>query len=131
MPADEYFNSAVQIGLAGPRDALHRRITQRLDIMWRAGLVDEVRQLRAAGLGDNPTARQALGYAQILRFLDGECTEEQAYRETVRKTKRFARGQESWLRRDRRITWLDHDRPDLVEAALAVVQRLDAAAAGW
>ncbi|TCC34889.1 tRNA (adenosine(37)-N6)-dimethylallyltransferase MiaA [Kribbella sindirgiensis] len=123
LPEPRYVYPAVQIGLSVPRDVLHRQIAARLYRMWNSGLVEEVRQLLDLGLRDNPTARQALGYAQIIRHLDGECTAEQAYRETLRRTKRFAKRQDTWLRRDSRINWLDHDRPDLAQAALAIVRQ--------
>ena len=67
----------------------------------------EVRGLAEAGLRGRRTASRALGYAQVLRFLDGEWSQEQAAAQTVRATPRFARRQESWFRRDPRITWLD------------------------
>jgi len=87
--------------------------------MWRAGLVEEVRALERAGLRDGLTAGRALGYAQVLRFLAGEWTEERAKQETIRATRRFARRQESWFRRDPRVHWIPYDAPDLVERALA------------
>ncbi len=75
--------------------------------MWAGGFEDEVRRLERAGLRDGRTASRALGYAQMLRYLAGEWTLAQARDETVRATRRFARRQESWFRRDPRITWLD------------------------
>lgn len=98
---------AVQIGLSVPRPALGERITRRVERMWEQGLVEEVRRLDRGGLREGPTASRALGYAQVLRHLAGECTEAEAYAETVRATRRFARRQEAWFRRDPRITWLD------------------------
>jgi tRNA A37 N6-isopentenylltransferase MiaA len=74
--------------------------------MWQAGFVGEVRTLAEAGLRDCRTASRALGYAQVLRFLAGEWTEEDAAAETVRVTRRFVRRQESWFRRDPRVRWL-------------------------
>lgn len=119
LPAYESVYDAVQIGLAVPREDLDRRIARRVDAMWRAGLVDEVRRLERAGLREGRTASRALGYAQVLRHLAGEWTEERAKEETVRATRRFARRQDSWFRRDPRIRWLPYDAPDLLEQALA------------
>ena len=110
----------VQIGLTAPRPELDERIALRVDRMWRAGLVDEVRALEKAGLRDGFTASRALGYAQVLRFLAGECTEQEAREETVRATRRFARRQESWFRRDPRVHWLPYDAPDLLDRAFAL-----------
>ncbi len=107
MPRYESLYPAVQLGLRVPRAELDQRIAERVGRMWQAGLVDEVRALEAAGLRDGPTASRALGYAQVLRFLAGEWAEEQARDETIRATRRFARRQESWFRRDPRVRWLD------------------------
>ena len=112
---------AVQIGLRVPRAELDDRIAARVAAMWRAGFVAEVRRLAGAGLREGRTASRALGYAQVLHFLDGDWSQEQAAEQTVRATRRFARRQESWFRRDPRITWLDADGADLAERALATI----------
>ena len=78
-----------------------------------------------AGLGDGRTASRALGYAQVLRYLAGEWSQEQAAAETVRATRRFARRQESWFRRDPRISWLPAGDPDLLGRALATIGSCD------
>jgi tRNA dimethylallyltransferase len=114
-----YAVPAVQVGLAVDRSTLDARIESRVDRMWQQGLVDEVRGLAAAGLREGRTASRALGSAQVLRHLDGDCTEDQARAETVRATRRFARRQDSWFRRDRRVHWLAADDPDLVATVLA------------
>ncbi|TQM76393.1 tRNA (adenosine(37)-N6)-dimethylallyltransferase MiaA [Thermopolyspora flexuosa] len=121
MPSYESIYPSVQIGLEVPRPELDERIARRVERMWRDGFVDEVRRLAAAGLADGRTAGRALGYAQVLRMLAGEWTEEQAKAETIRATRRFARRQESWFRRDPRVHWLPYDAPDLVDRALALV----------
>ena len=107
MPAYEQGRPAVQIGLTLPRPELDRRIAARVDRMWQAGLEAEVRALVAQGLRDGRTASRALGYQQMLRYLDGEWTLEEARLETIKATRRFARRQESWFRRDPRVRWLD------------------------
>lgn len=109
----------VQIGLRIDRPTLDARIEQRVEAMWRAGFVQEARALaaRTPGLRDGVTAARALGYRQLLAHLDGEITEEEARAQTVLATRKFARRQDSWYRRDPRIAWLDWDRPDLVAAA--------------
>jgi tRNA dimethylallyltransferase len=114
MPAGAYARPAVQVGLDVSREVLDDRIAARVDRMWRAGLVDEVRRLDAAGLSRGPTAARALGYAQVLRLLAGELSDDEARAQTVAATRRYARRQESWFRRDPRVTWLRHDDPDLV-----------------
>jgi tRNA dimethylallyltransferase len=117
MPSPEYRRPAVQIGLSVPREDLGRRIARRVDRMWAAGFVDEVRDLERRGLRRGRTAPRALGYSQVLRFLSGDLSERQAREETVLATRRFARRQESWFRRDPRVVWLPHDAPDLIDRA--------------
>ena len=114
----DHYPRTVHIGLDVDRPALDERIALRVDRMWDAGFVEEVRGLEPKGLRDGLTASRALGYAHVLKFLAGEWTEEQAKEETVRATKRFARRQDSWFRRDPRVQWLRFDRPDLVGVAL-------------
>jgi tRNA dimethylallyltransferase len=123
LPAKEYaYQPTVQIGLDVPRPVLDERITHRVDRMWEAGVVDEVRRLAAAGLRDGRTASRALGYAQVLRFLDGDWSEPKARAETVRATRRFARRQDSWFRKDPRISWLPYDAADRLARAVALVR---------
>jgi tRNA dimethylallyltransferase len=117
LPERRYVYDAVQIGLAVPRPELDERITARVERMWAAGFVDEVRALEVKGLRDGRTAARALGYAQVLRFLAGQWSEEQAKEQTIRATRRFARRQESWFRRDTRVRWLPYDAPDLPSRA--------------
>jgi tRNA dimethylallyltransferase len=116
-----YALPAVQLGLALDRPTLDARIEARVERMWARGLVEEVRRLAAAGLREGRTASRALGYSQVLRHLAGECSEDEARAETVRATRRFARRQESWFRRDQRVRWLDAGSPGLFEQALAGV----------
>jgi tRNA dimethylallyltransferase len=121
LPTQEYVAPAVQLGLRLERDELDRRIERRVDRMWAEGLVDEVRALLPAGLAQGRTAPRALGYAQVLDLLAGRCTAAEAREATVRATRRFARRQESWFRRDPRIVWLPAAADDLVEQALAAL----------
>jgi len=122
LPGYEYaYDRVVQVGVDVPRDVLDWRVTHRVDRMWSAGLVDEVRRLERVGLREGRTASRALGYAQVLRQLAGRCTEQEARDETVRATRRFARRQDSWFRKDPRIGWLAHDADDLVDQAVAAV----------
>ena len=107
LPEPRYALSDVrQIGLELPRDLLDARIAARVDAMWGAGLVDEVRGLEAVGLRQGLTASRALGYRQVLAYLDGELTEAHAREATIQATRRFARKQAGWFRRDQRIRWV-------------------------
>jgi tRNA dimethylallyltransferase len=120
LPDPKPFYDAVQIGVDRDAAELDERIALRVDLMWAAGLLDEVRALDAAGIRDGRTASRALGYQQALAQLDGVLTEAQAKDETVRGTRRFVRRQRSWFRRDPAITWLDGAAPALLAEALAV-----------
>jgi tRNA dimethylallyltransferase len=134
LPEPAYAVPAVQIGIEVPRPVLDARIAARVDAMWQAGLVAEVRDLADhAGLHRGRTASRALGYAQVLRHVADEWSEQRAFDETVRATRRFARRQEAWFRRDPRVLWLSHDDPRLVRAAIqatAAAQRSQRAPAG-
>jgi tRNA dimethylallyltransferase len=127
LPGYESLYPAVQIGLRLPREELDRRITGRVSRMWQAGFVAEVRALADRGLRSGRTASRALGYAQVLRFLAGEWPEEQAAAETAQATRRFARRQEAWFRRDPRISWLAADDPGVADRALAVLRESELA----
>ena len=106
LPREHAVIDAHRIGIDVPRAVLDERIERRVEAMWRAGFVDEVRQLVAAGLTDSRTAARALGYQQVIEFLTGRCTEEQAKADTIEATKKFARRQVRWFRRDQRVVWL-------------------------
>jgi tRNA dimethylallyltransferase len=121
LPRPQAHQPTVLLGLDVPRTELDERIEQRVNRMWACGLVEEVTRLAASGLRDGRTASRALGYAQVLRHLDGELSEEAAREETVRATRRFARRQLSWFRRDERTHWLTHDSPELLDQALAYI----------
>ncbi|WBB62666.1 tRNA (adenosine(37)-N6)-dimethylallyltransferase MiaA [Streptomyces sp. WMMC500] len=126
LPAHESVYDTVQIGIAVPRPELADRIERRVHRMWRAGLVDEVRRLEAEGLREGRTAARALGYQQVLSFLAGECTEAEARDETVRATRRFARRQDTWFRRDPRVHWIsgsETDRDRLPDTACDLLER--------
>ncbi|NYI99909.1 tRNA dimethylallyltransferase [Nocardioides thalensis] len=111
----------VQVGISIDRDLLESRIAQRVDEMFEAGFVDEVRRLLDVGLADGRTAGRAIGYQQVMAHLAGELTLDEARERTVIATRRFARRQLAWWRNDPRITWVRHDDPDRVEHALAAI----------
>ncbi|URM89363.1 tRNA (adenosine(37)-N6)-dimethylallyltransferase MiaA [Streptomyces sp. MRC013] len=126
LPGPDSVYDTIQIGVDVERPELDARIAARVDRMWEAGLVDEVRALEERGLREGRTASRALGYQQVLAALAGECTEREARDETVRATKRFARRQDSWFRRDPRVHWLSGaaaDRGELPLRALTFVER--------
>ena len=89
-----------------PRGVVNARIEARLTEQMDAGFLDEVATLADRTGGMSRTARQALGYRELLGHLDGKTTLDEAVEETVRRTRAFARRQRVWFRRDPRITWL-------------------------
>lgn len=96
---------AVRIGLTLPRTVLYDRIAGRVARMVELGWVEEVARLLARGLDPGLPAFQAIGYRQIVRHLEGEWSLEQAIGETVKATRRFAKRQETWFRREPDVTW--------------------------
>lgn len=101
----------LQAGLEIDRSELDRRIDARFDAQMAAGFLDEVERVRRAGWGQ--TASQALGYRELAEHLDGEWSADEALQEAKRRTRRFARRQQRWFRRDPRIRWFDALAPDL------------------
>jgi len=111
------FGTAI-IGLRLDREALYRRIDERVDAMMAAGLVDEVRRLNAAGFGCGLPSMTSIGYRQICAYLHGELTLPDAAERIKTETHRLARMQHTWFRPlDPRIRWLDAGLPDLLRAA--------------
>ena len=123
LPAPTSVYPTVRIGLDIPREQLDARIAARVDVMWACGFVSEVQRLRADGLAQCRTASRALGYQQVLDFLEGRITEDQARAQTIDATRRFARRQQRWFRRDRRIGWIPYDAADSLDRALDLVRR--------
>jgi tRNA dimethylallyltransferase len=122
LPAPAPYYPGVQIGVDREPAELDERIAARVELMWAAGLLDEVRDLEKRGLREGRTASRALGYQQALAELDGTLTDVQARAEPTRATRRFVRRQRSWFRRDPRITWLDGASRGLVADALTVAR---------
>lgn len=103
------YPNALQFGLVMERENLRDRIDLRVDLMWQRGFVAEVQGLLNIGLKEGRTAKAALGYSQIIQYLDGQISELEAQDETKRATRQYARRQETWFSRDERITWLKGD----------------------
>lgn len=109
------YPDAKQFGLVLDRVNLDAKIDKRVEDMWAKGFAREVSLLMTKGLEDATTAKMALGYKQIMDYLNGECTEEFAKEETKRVSRAYARRQETWFSRDERIKWLA---PDTLSARL-------------
>lgn len=99
----------IAIGLSMERDQLYARIDQRVDTMLEAGLVEEVIKLRQQGCTLEHTSMQALGYKQVMYYLEGFVTRPVMIEEIKRETRHFAKRQMTWFRKDRRVKWLQPD----------------------
>jgi tRNA dimethylallyltransferase len=95
------------IGLRREAADLQKRIEQRVDCMFEAGLVEETRKLLGLGLAENPTARNALGYRQVIDYIQGRTTLEETRTAVKILTRQFAKRQMTWFRRQLPVTWLD------------------------
>lgn len=107
------YPDAIHIGLEVSRETLAPRIQMRVEKMWEQGFVSEVEGLIGRGLRDGATAQKAIGYSQIISFINGEIDESTARESTVTATRQYVRRQETWFKRDSRITWLGEDQPHL------------------
>ena len=104
------------------RSHLYERIDRRVDQMMEQGLLEEVKRLKDRGLSRDMVSMQGLGYKELLAYLDGECTLEEAVRILKRDTRHFAKRQLTWFKREEDVIWIF--RPDYnydVEAELAAV----------
>ena len=95
--------------LSLPREILYERINKRVDQMRRDGLIEEVKQLEERGCTREMVSMQGLGYKEILDYLDGGCTLEEAVYILKRDTRHFAKRQLTWFRREKDVRWLDLD----------------------
>lgn len=120
LPEPSPVFSDVRIALDMPRDLLDARIAERVHQMFKNGFVEEVKSLEPK-LRKGKTALRALGYSQVLSLLNGEITEQEAITLTINATKKFARRQLSWFRRDPLIHWLDATSPQLLDQSLRLI----------
>ena len=110
-----------QFGLQIDREELDARIALRVDQMFADGLVAEVEELEKLGLREGVTASRTLGYQQVLAYLEGQMTLAEAQESTIQGTRRFARKQFGWYRRDPRIQWLDYQDSEAVQKIMRVI----------
>lgn len=104
--------------LTDDRANLYKRIDMRVDIMLKNGLVEEVKRLKEMGYHRDMVSMQGLGYKEILDYLDGKCTLEEAIYILKRETRHFAKRQLTWFRRERDVIWLDKQKYNYDEAAV-------------
>ena len=97
---------AEMYGLSLPREVLYDRINRRVDLMISDGLENEVRQLIDMGVRRNSTAMQAIGYKEMVRYIDGECDLNTAVEDIKRESRRYAKRQLTWFKRNKNIKWI-------------------------
>lgn len=115
-----YYNASIY-GLLWPREILYERINRRVDIMFEKGLVDEVRGLISEGLLDSLTSKQAIGYKEIIASFAGEYDLDKARELIKRNSRRYAKRQMTWFKKDERIVWFDMSKTDCDAAAQKIL----------
>ena len=125
VPRERYH--ALWFGLTRSREVLYERINLRVDLMFEQGLVDEVRGLMDQGLGDALTSMQAIGYKEIIDALRGAITMDEARELIKMRSRRYAKRQLSWFKRDDRIVWFDMDEFTIDEVVNDIYRRIEAA----
>jgi len=114
----------VKIGLNPKRDLLYRKLDSRTNAIFERGLVQEVQDLLASGIASKVKPFESLGYAQALRVVQGIITEEQAIESTKLETRRYAKRQMTWFRREADVHWLEGlgDEAAVQEQALTIIR---------
>ncbi len=112
------------IGLSMDTELLNKRINRRVDIMVEQGLVDEVEALLEKGLRKGLTSAQAIGYKEIVAFLDGKCNLEEAIDNIKAATRHYAKRQRTWFRKDKRFHWInaENDMEEILGEAIEILQ---------
>lgn len=118
---------ALWFGLTRSRKLLYERINLRVDLMFEQGLVGEVRGLMDQGLGDALTSMQAIGYKEIIDALRGTISMDEARDLIKMRSRRYAKRQLSWFKRDDRIVWFDMDEFTIDEVVDDIYRRIEAA----
>ena len=112
-----------------PRSALYERIDLRVGLMLEAGLEQEIRALLASGIDPNCTAMQAIGYKEFVAALDGHCTIEEAADEVRQASRRYAKRQLTWFRRNKAMHWLTRSpgmgSEEIIESARQIIRNFD------
>lgn len=122
-PSEHY--PSLRFALTMDRSRLYRRIDARVDLMIEAGLVDEVSRLLDQGMGDALTSRQAIGYKEVIDALEGRLTIDEAVELIKLRSRRYAKRQLSWCRRDPKIQWIDMDALSIEQAAGFIIEQLE------
>ena len=112
-----------------PRQALYDRIDLRVNLMLEAGLMNEIKALLASGIPENCTAMQAIGYKEFVAALDGRCTIEEAADDVRQSSRRYAKRQLTWFRRNKEMNWLTRrdgvGTEEIIEKARQLILKTD------
>lgn len=122
---------AIQIGIAVEPDTLRRLIDERVDAMREQGLVTEVEGLLSRGFREGITAPQAIGYKEVVQALEGRCTLDEAFERVKTATRRYAKRQRTWFRKDERIRWVECDPKDRSAALEQAMRILEEEGKAW
>lgn len=110
--------------LYGDRAGMYRRINERVDRMIKSGLTEECMQLKKKGLNRGSTAGQGIGYKEMLAYLDGECSLDEAVEAIKINTRHFAKRQLTWFKREKNTIWIDIDKGDPFNDIREYLQRI-------
>lgn len=116
---------AFVIGLRWERAVLYERINRRVDLMMEQGLVNEVRQLMAAGISRTAQAMKGIGYKETAAYLDGECSLDEAVYEIKKATRHFAKRQLTWYRKMPYIHWFEADGKTTEELLQEILPKIE------
>ena len=116
------FYEHVSYALTMDRGRLYERIDARVDAMMEQGLLGEVESLLTQGARESLTSMQAIGYKELISYLDGDCSMEEAVSLIKQRSRRYAKRQISWCRRDARTRWIDMDEMD-IDDAMSLIER--------
>jgi len=111
----------LQYGLNWEREVLYNRINKRVDLMIEQGLVEETRKALSLGYDKNLNALNTVGYKEIIAYLEGSISLDEAIELIKRNSRRFAKRQMTWFRRDERIKWFNITQPDDIEKAAEII----------
>lgn len=114
----------IMLGLNMDREKLYERINLRVELMFEKGLIREVRQLIDDGIKHEMTAMQGLGYKEVAWYLEGKVTETEMIDIIKRESRRYAKRQLTWFRRDKRIIWFDssEEKEELVKKIITCIE---------
>ncbi|MDI6602474.1 MAG: tRNA (adenosine(37)-N6)-dimethylallyltransferase MiaA, partial [Thermoanaerobacteraceae bacterium] len=122
VPNDMY--NILIFGLIMDRNKLYSKIEKRVDTMMKNGLIEEVEMLLSLGYDEYLNSMQAIGYKQIIGYLKGRSSLEEAVQLIKRDTRRYAKRQLTWFRRDKRIEWFDLDKLNKEGVVKNIIERL-------